>query len=119
MFQDRQNISELVEQNKSNSNNAHTGYVKTDIDKLKKQIKAYPKSANIRSSLGYSKKTDAKKFDANMNKNCYINTFSLKNWLKSEGVKAALLKGMADEILNEFDFGDIEPDNVEFPKACT
>jgi hypothetical protein len=54
-----------------------------------------------------------------MNKNCYINTFSLKNWLKSPGVKNALLQGIADEILSEFDFGDIEPDNVEIPAACT
>jgi hypothetical protein len=107
-------------QNKSNSNNAHTGYVKTDIDKLKKQIKAYPKSSRLQSSLGYSKKSDAKTFESNIKKGCYINTFSLKNWLKSPSVKDALLEGMVDEILSEFDFGDIEPDNlVEFPTTCT
>jgi hypothetical protein len=95
------------------------GYDKADITKVTQKIKGFPKSPRLQSSLGYKQKSDAKEFDKNMKRNCYVNTFSLKNWLKSPQVKSALLEGSAEELFKEFDFGELEPVNVEIPELCS
>ncbi len=71
--------------------------------------------------VGYTKAADAKTFKNNLNRNCYINVFSIKNWLKSASVKNILLEGIADELIAQFNTADIDPANIEIEdiQSCT
>lgn len=68
---------------------------------------------DFKTSFGYAKAADAKKFTNNLNKNCYINVFSIKTWLKSASVKNILLDGIADTLIAEFDTLGLDPENIE------
>ncbi|MFH6951641.1 LamG-like jellyroll fold domain-containing protein, partial [Pseudoalteromonas sp. XMcav1-K] len=101
------------------------GYTKQDINGVKKTIPRYPRSNLLKASFGYTKAADAKPFKKNLEKDCYINTFSIKSWVMSPSVKEVVLEGIADTIINEFelpaqlgDFSDINIDPKEL-KLCS
>lgn len=92
-------------------------FVSLDINGVKQTIPRYPRSNLLKASFGYTKAADAKPFKKNLEKDCYINTFSIKSWIMSPSVKEVVLEGIANTIINEFELpaqlGDVSDINID------
>lgn len=73
----------------------------------------FPSSLQLQASFAYGSRGDAKKFERDVKTNCFINTFSIKNWITSPSIKNLLLGSVANDVIDEFNLGIIEPENID------
>ncbi|AWB66256.1 hypothetical protein C2869_07345 [Saccharobesus litoralis] len=93
--------------------NKINGYRRNDISKLDNILAKFPTSKLLQASFGLKDKSDNTKFAKNVKDGCFINTFSIKNWLKSPSVKNVLLQGFAQELIDEFADDTFEAANID------
>lgn len=99
-----------------------TGWKKDDVVLARKKTSDYPASELLQASFGLKVKQSNKFFvNKSTQLKCYINTFSLKNWALSAGVRDIILGELLNsvnpeqisEILATFNTENDLPENVQ------
>ena len=83
-------------------------------NKLTSRIQAH----TVLASLGFKDNKDTTGFNKNLKGKCYVNTFSIKNWIMQPSTRNALLAGFAEEIFSEFFDTELDEVNLEVPDTC-
>ena len=94
------------------------GYKAGDITRVRNKLSGRIQAHTVLASLGFKDNSKAAPFNTKLKDKCYVNTFSIKNWIMQPSTRNALLAGFAEEIISEFFDTELDEVNLEVPDTC-